>query len=130
MDPAEARDLVRDELPGYAAGVLIAEPYTLHREYVPADKETHDLLAVTVRRYRDPASGERAAQATAQAPGATDVRTVDAAGLRALSFTQGREQVLVLADGPSVLELRARSTSGNASSLQQTLVETAEILLD
>lgn len=123
---ANLSDRLPDTLPGYKASPIIADVFTLSREYVPGDDAPTDSLVIVVEQYKNATAAKSAISAEVTSRYRDDVSTVKVAG-RSLRFgTDGKRfATIVWYEGGVLVALEASSSTRKPANLKSHLVALA-----
>jgi uncharacterized protein (DUF305 family) len=125
---ASLRKWLPDDITGYSAEPLVADAFTITRNYAPDGGPKTKQLIIAAEQLADAKAVDRAIEANVRLLYTTDARNLTVGGKKAYIGTNGRgTAVLAISDGP-VLVLLQLSDDGGAKALAGELVKIAGTL--
>jgi len=113
---------VPDTLPGYTSTPIIADVYTLTRQYLPAKSDPTDALVVVVEQYKDAAAAKAAISNDLGASYPTDSSVITVSGRSVYFGTDGhRFAIAAWNENGVIVAVEGSSKTGNPAALKAHL---------
>jgi hypothetical protein len=121
---------VPDTLSGYTAQSVIADVYSLSREYLPAAGGATDYMVIVVEQYKDAAAAKAGITKTVTPGNGFDVATVSVAGHDLRFGTDGKRfATLAWTQDGILIVIEASATSRKPAQLKSHLVALAGVIV-
>ena len=113
---------VPDTLPGYTSTPIIADVYTLTRQYLPAKTDPTDALVIVVEQYKDAAAAKAAISNDLGASYPTDSSAITVSGRSVYFGTDGhRFAIAAWNENGVIVAVEGSSKTGNPAALKAHL---------
>ena len=113
---------VPDTLPGYTSTPIIADVYTLTRQYLPAKTDPTDALVIVVEQYKDAAAAKAAISNDLGASYPTDSSVITVSGRSVYFGTDGhRFAIAAWNENGVIVAVEGSSKTGNPAALKAHL---------